>query len=299
MADIRWPRLIRLLVLGVVAALAVFLLGKSWAYVYTLTHPGCPAAPAPPPNRPAPQAVSLPTQDGVTLGAWFYPSHNGAVVVVMGSPVGNANGYSPNFEPLLQAGYGILQIGSRACATPASAVTLGYLEAGDAAAGLQYILQYHSSDVKHIGIMGFSMGAAAAIRSAARNPLFEAVLAEGGYYNLGDDFVDADSDQPRSIFQQTVFYSVAAIFWLQTGINPWDSSPVDDIALISPRPVFLLYGEHEVAAGRALTQFEAAAEPKDLWIVPGGDHGSNHLASPDQYAARIVAFFDRALLGKE
>jgi fermentation-respiration switch protein FrsA (DUF1100 family) len=100
------------------------------------------------------------------------------------------------------------------------------------------------------------MGGVTAIRTAARNPEIAAVVAEGGYHNMGDNI----------------------------------------IASISPRPVFLIYGEHEAESGHAGAQYSAALSPKDLWLVPGGSHGSNHQIAPMMYELKILDFFNRSLL---
>jgi fermentation-respiration switch protein FrsA (DUF1100 family) len=89
---------------------------------------------------------------------------------------------------------------------------------------------------------------------------------------------------------------VAASYWLQSGTNPWQVSPIDDLPAISPRPILLIYGESEIASGRAYDQFAAASQPKELWVVPGGDHGRNYAQSPAEYEQRVLAFFDRYLL---
>jgi hypothetical protein len=55
--------------------------------------------------------------------------------------------------------------------------------------------------------------------------------------------------------------------------------------------VLLIYGEHELFAGRGDLQYATANEPKDLWIVPGGDHGNNHITLPQEYQTRVLGFF--------
>ena len=36
---------------------------------------------------------------------------------------------------------------------------------------------------------------------------------------------------------------------------------------------------------------------KDLWIVPGANHGTYFETAPAEYEARVVAFLDHALFG--
>jgi dipeptidyl aminopeptidase/acylaminoacyl peptidase len=193
---------------------------------------------------------------------------------------------------LLDQGYGVLQFDGRAHAKPKAPVTLGGDEIYDIKAGIDYLLT--QPQVERIGAYGFSMGGVTVIRAAARYPEIAALVAEGGYYNLGLDFVEPE--QRRSVAARFLQYNIAWAFWAASGINPWQLSPVDDLPLISPRPILLIYGEHELASGRGLIQYEAARQPKELWIVPGGSHGRNHLVAPDKYNQHVSDFFTQNLL---
>jgi fermentation-respiration switch protein FrsA (DUF1100 family) len=41
--------------------------------------------------------------------------------------------------------------------------------------------------------------------------------------------------------------------------------------------------------------FDAAGEPKALWVVPGARHGTYIQVAPAEYEARVVSFLDGAL----
>ena len=287
-------RLLRLAQFALIITLLAYLAinaGMAWMYVHVLTHPGCPSQPSQISDSPTPEELWLETPDGLHLRAWYYPSWNGAAIIAMGGMGGALGQNPPPVDFLIQKGFGVLQIDTRACARPAAVVTLGAKEAQDAAAGLSFLAE--RPEVKEIGVFGFSMGASAALHVAARHQQIAAVVAEGGYFNLGGDFVEPDSRV--TVTRRVLLYSIAAAYWLQSGVNPWEVSPIEDIASISPRPVLLIYGETEAETGRALAQFAAAREPKALWIVPGGAHGSNHATSPGEYEHRVSEFFSAAL----
>ena len=82
----------------------------------------------------------------------------------------------------------------------------------------------------------------------------------------------------------------------------WVVEPNDEvrgfIGEIAPRSVFLIYavpgqgGEAELNE----TFYEAAGEPRELWLVPGAGHTGGIEAQPEEYERRVVGFFDRALL---
>lgn len=269
-------------------------LGLSWIYTEALMYPGCPKPIALPEGLPQPEEHFLETSEGARLRMWYYPSANRAAILVLPGLGGGLGGSYPPIAPLLQSGYGILQIETRACATPRIPVTLGARETQDASAALNFLLARPEIDPQRIGVYGFSLGGATAIRLAARRPEIAATLAEGGFYNAGRDLTNADSAEPlpRRVF----LYTIAVTFWLRTGANPWQLSPVDDAAQISPRPLLLIYGEHELNSGGGNLQYAAARQPKQLWVVPNGTHGGNARAAPQEYPTRVLQFFDQWLV---
>jgi dipeptidyl aminopeptidase/acylaminoacyl peptidase len=195
--------------------------------------------------------------------------------------------------PLIRNGFGVLQIDSRSCADPSSPVSLGANEIKDTAAGLDFLLSRPEVNPDHIAIYGFSMGAVTAIRTAARHPQIAALVAEGGYANLGQHFTRSETSQ--NVIIRIFRITLLGVYWIRTGINPWSISPVDDFPTISPRPVLLIYGENEIEAGNGWAQYNAARQPKDIWVVPDGVHGRNHMVDPDGYELKIVEFFQRIL----
>jgi fermentation-respiration switch protein FrsA (DUF1100 family) len=192
---------------------------------------------------------------------------------------------------LIRQGYGVIQIDSRACANPPTPVTIGAKEIFEAEAALDYLLA--RPEVSQIGAFGFSMGGVTAIRTAARQLEIAAVVTEGGYYNMGLDFVEPE--RPKPWWEKVFLNTVAWMFRWRHGIDPFQVSPVDDLPKISPRPVLLIYGELEIHSGRGDIQYAAAREPKELWIVPGGRHGTNHQVATQEYERRVSEFFAQAL----
>lgn len=289
----KFIRLFRFALLSLLVAYLAINAGLAWVYVYILTHPPCPVVPQPGLDLPPPDEHLLETSDGLQIRAWYYPSANGAAVLALGGLQGALGGNLPPVGYLVEQGYGVLQIDSRMCATPAQAVTLGYAEVRDAEAGLAFLLDRPEVDPGRVGVIGFSMGGVTAIRAAAQNPQLAAIVAEGGYDNLGRDILEPG--EPKSLLHQVLLYFVIASYRLQVGESPWRLSPIDDLSSLSPRPVLLIYGEHELKSGRGDRQFAAAGEPKDLFIVPAGDHGRNHLVAPQAYETKILVFFDQYL----
>ncbi|MGD2155960.1 MAG: alpha/beta hydrolase [Anaerolineales bacterium] len=285
-------RLFSFSLLCIFIALIALDLVLSWRYITALIYPGC-SSPHQLQGFGKPEEHYLITEDGLTLRSWFYPGINGAAIISMGGLGGSLGDKIPPVAPLIRNGFGVLQIDSRACANPISPVTLGANELNDAAAGLDFLLSRRDVNPDKIALYGFSMGAVTAIRTAARYPQIAAVVAEGGYGNLGCHIVRSELSQsaPIKFFRLTL----ASVFWLRTGVHPWMISPIDDLTSISPRPILLIYGDSEIDSGAGWDQYKSARQPKELWVVPEGSHGRNHLAHPEWYQQKVVDFFQQTI----
>jgi uncharacterized protein len=289
-------RFLRLATFGLVTlaiTLGSLYLLFSLGFIYIATHPLC-LPRSVPEGFPAPQEYWIVSHDETHIRIWYYPSQNGAAVIAMGGMDGALGSRLPPVSLLLSAGYGVVQVDSRSCGKPSRIVTLGALEREDALAAVDFLLTQPEVDPQRIGIFGYSMGGAASIRAAAQSSNIRAVVAEGGYYNLGKDIVSAGDGLPViliSLQQSMVFF-----YNVLTGIDAFSISPVDDISQIKEAAILLIYSESENASGRGTAQFQAANPPKQLWIVVDGAHGNNHVVAPDEYHRRILDFFNRYLL---
>lgn len=299
----RWGLLLVWTALLSAAGVLVIGLEISRRYAYALAHPGCLG-----PHR-TPAQVGIPdyreitftsqentpaTPGGLRLTAWWLPSRNGAAVILIPG-IGQArDGMLDQGAMLARHGYGVLLTDSRPCASPDVVYTAGYAEVSDVASALDFVQAQPEVRPKRIGALGYSAGGATAILSAAQLEGIRAVVSEGNFYNLGNDIANAGGNNSPL----EGFYHQAILFFYrrQTGVDARLISPISAIGYISPRPVLLIFGEHEAVSGHAHEQFAAAGEPKSLWIVPGVGHGGYIQAWPEEYEARVVPFFDEALL---
>jgi fermentation-respiration switch protein FrsA (DUF1100 family) len=302
----RWGLL--LLWTALLTAVGVLAIGLeiSRRYAYALAHPGCSAPQRTPTDVGisdyrevtfAPQRSTLTNPGGVRLTAWWLPSKNGAAVILIPG-IGQArDGMLDQGAMLARHGYGVLLADPHPCADPDAAFTAGYAEVDDVAGALAFVQAQPEVDSNRIGALGFSVGGATAIFSAAQLEGIRAVVSEGNFYNLGDDIANTGGN--NSLLES--FYTQAILFFYrrQTGVDARLISPIHAIGQISPRPVLLIFGEREVASGHAREQFAAAGEPKSLWVVPGVGHGGYIQTWPEEYEGRVISFFDEALLGKQ
>ena len=233
--------------------------------------------------------LDLITKDGVRLSAWYTPPRKGAVILL-------AHGYGDNRPEWIHAllakkGYGVLSWDARAHGeSDGEYSTMGYLEVLDVKAALDYVLR--QPDVNHIGAWGGSMGGATLIRATAQFPEIEALFVDSSFASMNDEF---DFLVPYPLINPLAKFLTK----LETGIRINEVSPVDEIAKISPRPVYIVHSMGDTVAppdaGEKL--FDAASEPRFLWMEDDAPHLSIYLENPRRYQRRLIGFFDEWLLG--
>jgi fermentation-respiration switch protein FrsA (DUF1100 family) len=234
--------------------------------------------------------VRLITKDGIELAGWYTSSENGALILV-------AHGHGDK-RPLdqyvlyAQNGYGVLTWDFRAHGESGGELsTLGYLEALDVEAALEYGLR--QAGVEHIGAWGGSMGGVAVLEAAARRIEIEAVVVDSAFPTLEDEL--------RWVVSNRAFLPFIRFFTeRETGLDLDMLRPVDRIGEINPRPVLIIQGEADnvIPEGSGLRLYDAAGEPRYLWTEAGVNHVGMNTVYPEEYQKRVVGFFNEYLLGK-
>jgi fermentation-respiration switch protein FrsA (DUF1100 family) len=75
------------------------------------------------------------------------------------------------------------------------------------------------------------------------------------------------------------------------------ADPLHWIGEISPRPVFLIHGGQDAYVPDAEVKrlYDAAGDPKTLWVVAEAGHRRVDRMCPEEYTERVLSFFDRWL----
>ena len=236
------------------------------------------------------QEVELITEDNVKLPAWYTPPKNGTVILV-------AHGYgasrSEHYHALFAShSYGVIAWDFRAHGKSGGDFSsLGYYEVLDAKAALDFALS--QPGVEHVGAWGGSMGAVTMIRATAQFPEIEALVADSPFATLEDEM---DLRVPFPIMRSLIrFFAERA-----SGVMVDSVRPLDDIARISPRPVFLIQGMGDgiVPLNSAERLFDAAGEPRQLWTENDVPHLNMYAFYKTRYTNQVIKFFDEYLLKK-
>jgi alpha-beta hydrolase superfamily lysophospholipase len=239
------------------------------------------------------EAVRFTTDDGVTLSGWLVPAarETTTAVIVLHGFSGHRLPELAAFVPWLQERHHVLQFDFRGHgeSDPAS-VTLGMLERRDVAAAVDFM---RSRGLGPIALVGVSMGAAIAIQAAPDLPV-AAVVADAAFAELHHPIGNRmrQVGYPLPELGSRVIVAAAA---LRTRSRLLD--PIAAVARIAPRGLLLIAPKADelISWRQSVRLFEAAAEPKELYVVEGAAHAGAYGADPDEYRRRVLDFLDRYL----
>lgn len=240
--------------------------------------------------------VTLRTVDGLELSAWYVPSRNGAAVVLF-----PRDWTHEHASMLARNGYGVLLVDPRGYGdSEGDANAYGWGAWRDVDAAVAYLRGRPDVEDGRLGGLGLSVGGEQMIDAAAGNAALSAVVSEGAGLRSVRESLDREGP---ALWQKVLQYPQdlmqTAAVWVLSGETP-PSSLREQAARITPRALFLIYGEDGQEIERVLNPvyYAAAGQPKELWEVPGAGHTSGLEAQPEEYERRVVGFFDAHLLGE-
>jgi len=261
-------------------------------------------APAPS-HVPAPEEAGLEAEEvtfqspgGPSIAGWFVPSKNGATIILLHGYGGNRTAMLWHAERLIEAGYGVLLYDERASGESEGGYrSYGWEDTRDVEAALQYLSTREDAADK-VGIAGCSTGADIAVYSMALYPQL------GAAWGDGNSSVRAQDMPPIrdwiTMFLVPSNYMLDWMYTVRLGIDA-PAPLVDVIDDIAPRPLMLVGGgvQRPVIGSEAdlftLRFAELAGPNAQAWIIPEAAHCDGPRVRPEEYAQKMVTFFDSAL----
>ena len=280
-------------VLLLVAATGVVVV--SWKSAEKLVHPAREAAGALP--GLAYESVSFQAADGVALVGWWVPSDAARGTVIFLHGYGDSKDQVLPLLPFLhEEGYHVLAFDFRAHgASDGDETTVGLVEVADVRGALAFAARKDPAAYEQVALMGFSMGAATAINTAAIEDV-DAVVSDSAFAtleNIASNSITAFTDLPKYPFGPL---SVVFAGWM-VGKDVSENAPVRAVTG-SSAPVLVIQGLEDTIAfpdedGEAI----AAAAPagSELWLVPGAAHVQAHSVAQEEYERRVLDFLDTNL----
>jgi fermentation-respiration switch protein FrsA (DUF1100 family) len=242
--------------------------------------------------------VSFQSYDHLKLTGWFLPASkpSDVTVLVLHGLGSNAGDMLLNTICLVkEGGWNLFYFNFRGHADSEGHLTsLGPLELKDLESALAFLKKTKPDAARRLGIYGHSLGAAVAIVGAARHPELAAVAAESPFARTRKT-VSYFANKFYGIPEFPFMYLALFLTRLRLGISLWDFSPLDDVGKIAPRPFLLIHAERDQRMPLSDTQalIAAAGEPKEIWVVPGADHGEPWVVAKEEYERRLVGFFKK------
>jgi uncharacterized protein len=251
-------------------------------------------APATPGDLGLPyEEVQFTTDDGVRLAGWLIPSERDtqAIVILMHGFTGHRLPELAAFVPWLHRRYNVLQFDFRGHgASQPSLITMGLRERRDVAAAVR-----HCEDLGFgpIALFGVSMGAAIGLISAPDLPI-AAVIADAAYADLAHPIANRMRELGYPLASVAARAVLGGSAVRAGGPLP---SPIHRVAEIAPRGVLFIAPREDqlIRAEQSVRLYEAAKEPKELFVVDGAGHAEAWSQAGPTYEDRVLEFLDRFL----
>jgi uncharacterized protein len=278
------------------ALLAFVALAGVWFAGSMLIAPTQGSVGTPPADLPA-QAVVFPDASGRPVHGWFVAGVQGqGAVLLLHGVRADRRAMANRARFLHAAGYAVLLIDFQAAGeSPGDAVTFGYREADDVKASLRYL--HRRLPEERVGIIGTSMGGAATIL-AEPDVAADAVVLEQVYPTIRQATEDRLAIHLGPLGPSLAPLLLSTLH-LRLGIYPDQLRPIDHIGHLA-MPKLLIVGDRDrdttIAESHAM--FQAASEPKQLWVVHGARHVDLYGYVGDPYKTRVLDFFDTWLRKK-
>lgn len=246
--------------------------------------------------------VSFPAaRDGVMLRGWYVMAGKSDRCIIMT----HGDGYhraDPSIgmleiaQGLTEHGYNVLMFDLRGHGESGEGrLTGGYYEKRDVQGAVAYV-KGRGILPQHIGLLGFSMGAAASLLAAAEDKELPAVVTDSCWADLMDLIKSEIARRPyMPRFLTPIVPGIAKIVY---GVDTDEAKPLQAVNKIAPRPIFFIHGEadRKVPVENARRLYQANNNHSNtLWIVPGAKHVRSFKAQPEEYIDKVTAFFDRTL----
>jgi dienelactone hydrolase len=261
-------------------------------------------------TTPTPSTVEIPTNlpftveeitfespDGLLIAGWFVPPANGVTVILLHGYGGNRLGMRWHAERLVEAGYGVLMYDERASGESEGEYrSYGWEDERDVGGAIAYLSGRPEVDPAKIGIGGCSIGGQIALQGAAYYPEIGAVWADGASVVRA-----ADNVPPKNLVMWLVNMGNYMIDWqYKRHLNIEPPAPmIEIIGEIAPRPIMLVAGgiERPFLGNEARFAYrfaEFAGDNAEVWVIDEAYHCDGPARRPEEYATRMVGFFDAA-----
>ncbi len=175
--------------------------------------------------------------------------------------------------------------------------TLGSEEYLDVLGAWDWLREVQGFAAEEIGMAANSLGAATSLYAFAEEPQTAAIFLNSPYANLPQIL---KSELSRSGFPTILVRSAMLMGRIVTGVNVLERTPLDAMAVIGERPVFVVHSidDKRIAIDHSYQLQDAALRGNvdfEFWFIDKVDHVRGPAVYPEEYEDRLVGFFERTL----
>lgn len=262
---------------------------------FQMLHPEPRVFPEPEP-LPAYAIASLLTHAGKRFEAWILesPAPRGLLITCHGYR-GSRLQLLGMAEGLRRRGYTVMVWDFAGHGARPGRCTFGLEEARDLQSLLRWRDRHPPLAALPLGVVGLSMGGAAACLAATKAPQIRALALDSTYahlYPIVVNAVKARHHLPRIPWAWITWAGVQLA--LRARLSRVDPAAV---ARSLTQPLLLIHSRQDQAVplADAETLLAAWRGPTESWIDPRAAHAGLYAADPDAYVTRLAEFFDRWL----
>ena len=258
--------------------------------------------------NPVVMTVMLVTQDGVPIDAVHLPPEGRpesdglasgrrdlALVIAHGFTMTWQRPMVWNLVRRFNLHAGVITFDFRGHGRSGGLSTLGDKEIDDVDVAVRYA---HELGYQRVVTIGFSMGGSVVLRHAALRGGVDSVISVSGpgrwYYRgtmaMRRVHLAAERRLGRAFTKYVLNTRISPDGWP----TPDPMPPAEAAARISPTPVLIVHGDQDIyfPPDHGQQLYDAAGEPKELWLIPGFGHAERH--TDDALVDRIAAWADKA-----
>ncbi len=230
------------------------------------------------------EAIDFKSADGTPLHGWFIPAKNKAAKGTIVFSHGNAGSISYHLgfcAWMAEASYNVFLYDYRGFGKSGGTVDRrGMID--DVKAAFAYAMKRPDIDHTRLVSFGHSLGGAQSVTALGETPVkgLRAIIIDGAFAS---------------------YQAMARIIGGQLGASlvTDELAPKDFVKKLSPVPFLVVHGTNDevvpVSQGRQL--YEAAAQPKTLFEVKTGRHGTALSRDNGAYRKKLIAWLDTIMKG--
>ncbi len=228
---------------------------------------------------------------GVEIRGWYFPSKNGAAVLLAHGSENDRRQLAAEARALTDEGFGVLAFDFPGHGDSGGRVTFGRCEVDALRQATSFLAAQPDVDGARIGAIGLSMGAVLLAIAAADEPRIHSLV-------LMSPFADSVEQTQHEVARLNWLAQWATLAVDRHFMVDGPLRPVDAVRRLGGRPLLAIAVADDQTVPVAMTKqvYDAADARKDIFIVPSGGHANVAVLSSGECGDRVLRFCRETLL---